>query len=64
MIFINWETFPKIREMTAVRKVSPVGGQGMTKCNCKGNIVHAKKLEEVAAQSVIMTTINVSIMRE
>ena len=35
--FENWRSIPKITEREAARFVSSVGGQGVIKCNCKGN---------------------------
>ena len=34
--FIDWRSLPSITEREAARYVSSVGGQGMVKCNCKG----------------------------
>ncbi len=35
--FENWRSMPKITEREAARFVSSVGGQGVLKCNCKGD---------------------------
>jgi hypothetical protein len=35
--FKDWKGLPKITEREAAHFVSSVGGQGMTKCNCKGD---------------------------
>lgn len=34
--FTDWRSLPSITEREAARHVSSVGGQGMVKCNCKG----------------------------
>jgi len=34
--FTNWRSLPQITEREAARHESSVGGQGMVKCNCKG----------------------------
>ena len=34
--FVQWRSLPTITEREAARHVSSVGGQGMVKCNCKG----------------------------
>ena len=34
--FVQWRSLPSITEREAARYVSSVGGQGMVKCNCKG----------------------------
>jgi hypothetical protein len=36
-VFYNWKGLPKITEQKVVCFVSSVGGQGMVKCNCKGD---------------------------
>ncbi len=36
-VFNNWKGLPKITEQEAAHFVSSVGGQGMVKCNCKGD---------------------------
>ena len=33
----NWRSIPKITEREAAQFISSVGGQGVIKCNCKGN---------------------------
>jgi len=35
--YLHWQGLPKITEREAARFVSSVGGQGMIKCNCKGD---------------------------
>ena len=35
--YLNWQGLPKISEREAARHVSSVGGQGVIKCNCKGD---------------------------
>ncbi len=35
--FINWWGLPRITEREAARFILSVGGQGMVKCNCRGN---------------------------
>jgi hypothetical protein len=35
--YIHWQGLPKITETEAAHFVSSVGGQGMVKCNCKGD---------------------------
>ena len=35
--YLHWKGLPKITEREAARFVSSVGGQGMVKCNCKGD---------------------------
>jgi hypothetical protein len=35
--FINWQGLPRITEREVARFISLVGGQGMVKCNCRGN---------------------------
>ena len=36
---LHWHGLPKITEREAARFVSSVGGQGMVKCNCKGDCI-------------------------
>jgi hypothetical protein len=58
-VFNNWKGLPKITEQDAACFVSSVGGQGMVKCNCKGDAcptaAHAKKLVGYAALAVTGT---------
>ena len=35
--YTDWRSLPTITEREAARHVSSVGGQGMVKCNCKGD---------------------------
>ena len=35
--YLHWQGLPKITEREAARFVSSVGGQGMIKCDCKGD---------------------------
>ncbi len=57
--FYNWKGLPKITEQEDAQFISSVGGQGMAKCNCKGNCtqaaVHAGKLVGSAALTVTGT---------
>ncbi len=38
-VYVHWQGLPKITEREAAHFVSSVGGQGMIKCNCKGDCI-------------------------